>query len=143
MTRRATPTPDPSAAADIGQGAIHGAIFTGVILPVVQHIAWMLLVHVPNTTELSLGAFAGPVGLYFIVLGLLPPLLTVGSLIEAYGGAGVAGVIAYLFVSLWTSSLFSNPQLSMVMIMSTVFALFLYLSIKAMGSQGSRRSHYR
>lgn len=128
MASRTTPTPGPGIAAEMGQSALASAIITGLVIPILQYVAWEMLVEIPATTSLQQPPNAW---LYLFILGLFPALIFVEGLLEAAGGAGWAGVIAYFVMTIASSSLFSTPMLSVMMILGTVFALALFLLLRS------------
>lgn len=128
MAPRSTPTPGPGIAAEMGQSAIASAIFTGLVIPILQHVAWKILVEIPATTSLQQPPNAW---LYLFVIGLFPALVFVEGLLEATGGAGWAGIAAYFVMSIASSNLFTTPMLSVMMILGTVLAFTVFLLFRA------------
>lgn len=128
--------PDPRVAADLGSRALQGAVFIGLVIPVLQQFTWTLLIEVPATTSLSQPPHAW---LYIGVLGILPPLIFVGGVLTGFSTAGVAGGGGYVLMALASSLFFQNPGLSMFMLLGVILALFLYLAIKS--TRSNRHSH--
>ena len=119
---------NPGIAAEMGANAIATGIITGIVIPVLQYIAWTFLVDIPATTSLQQPPNAW---IYLLLIGILPAIIFVTGLLEAAGGAGAFGIGAYFIMSLATSNLFSAPMVSMMMVLGTVVALALALTIKA------------
>lgn len=130
MASRSAPTPDPGIAAEMGQNAIASVVVTGLLIPILQYVAWEMLVEIPATTSLQQPPNAW---LYLFVLGLFPALIFVEGLLKAAGRAGWAGVAAYFVMSIAASSLFTTPMLSVMMILGSVFALALFLLLRTGG----------
>ncbi len=145
MASRTTPTPHPSTAGILGGRALQAAIFLGVIVPVLQHIAWVILVDVPSTSEvLSQPPYAW---LYIGVLGIIPPLMVILGITQAATEAGAVGGVTYFLMALAGQSLLGQPLLAILTILGLTLGLFVFLAVKvAKNSRNrsrSRRGGYR
>lgn len=127
-------SPDPSTAADLGDRALEGDVFIGLVVPVLQQFLWALLIEAPATTSLSQPPHAW---LYIGMVGILPPLVFIGGVLFGFSTAGVAGGAAYVLMALASNLLFQNPVLSVLMLLGVVLALFVYLAIKK--TRGNRQ----
>lgn len=137
MASRKAPTPNPGNAGLIAQQALVGAVFLGIVLPVVQYVAWTILVDIPSSSEvLSQPPHAW---VYLAVLGLFPPLIILGGLLQAKTRAGTAGVLTYGSMVIFGQQLFNDPVFSVISILGLMLALFLYLTGKALANRQNNR----
>lgn len=145
MASGKAPTPNPGNAALIAEQALVGAAFLGIIVPVLQYIAWTILVDIPTSSEvLSQPPHAW---VYLVVLGLFPPLIIMGGLLQAKTRAGMAGVLTYGSMVIFGQRLLNDPVFSVISILGLMLALFFYLIGKAFvnrqNNQGGRGGMYR
>lgn len=137
MASRNTPTPHPSTAGDLGSRALEGAIVTGLMIPLFQHILWLILIDAPSTSEfLSQPPNAW---LFIAVLGIVPPLLFIIGTAQATVKVGVVGGGAYVLMVIAGQSFFGHPLLAVLMIVGLTLGLFVYLVVKTTVNSGGRR----
>ncbi|WP_226042463.1 hypothetical protein [Natrinema sp. DC36] len=141
MASRTTPTPHPSTAGDLGGRALQGAIFTGLMLPLLQHILWLILIDAPSTSEV----LSQPPNAWMFIadLGILPPLLFIAGIAQAAVEAGAVGGVAYVLMVIAGQSLFGQPLLAVLTIVGLVLGLFVFLALKVAISSGGRRRRGR
>jgi hypothetical protein len=138
MASRNTPTPHPSTAGDLGGRALEGAVFVGLMIPLLQHILWLILIDAPFISEFL--TQPPNAWMFIAVLGVLPPLLFVVGVAQATVEIGAAGGVAYVLMVIASQSLFGHPLLAVLTIIGLTLGLFVFLALKvAMNSGGRRR----
>lgn len=138
MASRNTPTPHPSTAGNLGGRALEGAVVAGLMIPLLQHILWLILIDAPSTSEFL--TQPPNAWMFIVVLGILPPLMFVTGVVQATVEVGAGGGVAYVFMVIAGQSLFGQPLLAVLTILGLVLGLFVFLALKvAMNSGGRRR----
>jgi len=141
MASRHAPAPDPGIAGEFGARALTGAITFGLVVPIIQHIGWVMLVNMPSSSEVL--TQPPNVWLYIAVLGILPPLAFVLGVAQAASEAGIVGGFVYFLMSLAGQQLFGNPVLAVLAILGLMLGLFMFLAAKIVLHSGSRRRRGR
>lgn len=138
MASGKTPTPHPSTAGDLGGRALEGAVVVGLVIPLFQHILWLILIDAPSTS----GFLTQPPNawMFIAVLGILPPFLFVAGVAQATVEVGAAGGVVYVLMTIAGQSLFGHPLLAVLTIIGLTLGLFVFLALEvAMNSGGRRR----
>lgn len=140
MASRRSPTP-PGGAGSLGGRALQGAVMTSIMIPAIQYTVWMMLIETPSNIEsLSQPSYAWVlVGL----IGVLPTLLFLAGVAQATVEVGTVGGIVYVLMVLAGQSLFGQPALAIVSILSLTLGLFAYLGLKSFLNRRRRRRRPR
>jgi uncharacterized membrane protein len=111
------------------------------MIPAIQYTVWMMLIETPSNIEsLSQPSYAWVlVGL----IGVLPTLLFLAGVAQATVEVGTVGGIVYVLMVLAGQSLFGQPVLAIVSILSLTLGLFAYLGLKSFLNRRRRRRRPR
>lgn len=141
MASRNAPTPHPSTAGDLGGRALEAAVLTGLMVPLLQHITWLILIDAPSTSEVL--SQPPNAWVFIAVLGILPPLLFVVGTVRAAVKAGAVGGFVYVLMVIAGQSLFAQPLLAVLTIVGLTLGLFVILTLKIVMSSKKRRRRRR